>query len=78
MTQWIHTYGMSNTDLRTIFKTFDQNFRYVSVWAPLFDDLVIIRLGRVQEPRAKIYIFRLKKCREFFAYALQLQVSDEH
>ncbi|MBE9548603.1 MAG: fused MFS/spermidine synthase [Proteobacteria bacterium] len=42
MTQWIHTYGMSNTDLKTVLKTFDENFRYVSVWSPLFEDFVIM------------------------------------
>ncbi len=42
MTQWFHTYGMSNADLRTVLKTFDNNFKYVSVWAPLFEDFVIM------------------------------------
>jgi spermidine synthase len=42
MTQWFHTYGMSNADLKTVLKTFDDNFRYVSVWSPLFEDFVIM------------------------------------
>ncbi len=42
MTQWFHTYGMSNADLRTVLKTFDDNFEYVSVWSQQTADLVIM------------------------------------
>jgi spermidine synthase len=42
MTQWFHTYSMSNSDLKTLLKTFDDNFRYVSVWSPLYEDMIIM------------------------------------
>lgn len=42
MTQWFHTYGMSNTDLKIVLKTFDDNFEHVSVWSPVFEDLILI------------------------------------
>ena len=42
MTQWFHTYGMSNADLKTVLNTFNNNFNHVSVWSPLFEDFVII------------------------------------
>ncbi len=35
-------------------------------------DELLIRLQQLDEPQAKIYIFRIRNCREFFAYALQL------
>ena len=39
------------------------------------DDL-IKRLGKVEDPWAKIYIFRLKKCSDFFKFALELQQGE--
>jgi len=42
MTQWFHTYRMSNLNLRTILKTFDDNFQYVSVWQMMSGDLALI------------------------------------
>ena len=42
MTQWFHTYGMSNADLKSVLNTFNKNFNHVSVWSPLFEDFVII------------------------------------
>jgi hypothetical protein len=42
MTQWFHTYSMSNTDLKIVLKTFTDNFKYVSVWSPILEDLVIM------------------------------------
>ena len=42
MTQWFHTYGMSNADLKTVLNTFNKNFNHVSAWSPLFEDFVII------------------------------------
>ena len=42
MTQWFHTYSMSNENLKTVLKTFENNFKYVSVWSPMFEDMVII------------------------------------
>lgn len=42
MSQWIHTYRMSNDDLRTILKTFADNFQHVSLWMSMAEDLVII------------------------------------
>ncbi len=35
-------------------------------------DELLIRLQQLDQPQAKIYIFRIRNCREFFAYALQL------
>jgi len=42
MTQWFHTYSMSATDLKTLLKTFDKNFKHVTVWLPLFEDMLVI------------------------------------
>ena len=42
MTQWFHTYGMSDSDLKTMLKTFDNNFQYVSVWRIQEGDLALI------------------------------------
>ena len=39
-------------------------------------DKLIDRLSRIKDPQAKIYIFRLGSCREFFAYMLQLKVPE--
>ena len=39
-------------------------------------DKLLDRLDHLQDPRAKIYIFRLRNCKEFFVYALQLQELD--
>ena len=40
----------------------------------IFDsDNLLKRLGKVEDPWAKIYIFRLKKCSDFFKFALELQ-----
>jgi spermidine synthase len=41
-TQWFHTYSMSNSDLKSMLKTLDENFRYVSVWKLVTGDLAII------------------------------------
>ena len=38
------------------------------------DDL-LKRLGKVADPWAKIYIFRLRKCSDFFKFALELNES---
>ena len=40
-------------------------------------DELLERLGHVEDPQAKVYIFRLRNCREFFAYALDLQERGE-
>ena len=40
-------------------------------------DELLSRLKRLQNPQAKIYIFRLRNCREFFVYALQLKQPGE-
>jgi len=42
MTQWFHTYGMSEADLKTMLRTFDDNFAYVSVWQMGIGDLALI------------------------------------
>jgi len=42
MTQWFHTYSMSNADLKTLLKTFDNNFQHVTVWLPLYEDMLVI------------------------------------
>jgi spermidine synthase len=42
MTQWFHTYSMSNADLKSILKTFDSNFSDVSAWSPVFEDMILI------------------------------------
>jgi spermidine synthase len=42
MTQWFHIYSMSDEDLRTMLKTFDNNFEYVSVWRIQVGDLALI------------------------------------
>lgn len=42
MTQWFHTYSMSNADLKSILKTFDANFSDVSAWSPIFEDMILI------------------------------------
>jgi spermidine synthase len=42
MTQWFHTYGMSNDDLRSVLKTFAKHFAYVSLWSPVFEDIIIM------------------------------------
>ncbi|MFC1776960.1 fused MFS/spermidine synthase [Pseudomonadota bacterium] len=42
MAQWFHTYSMSNSDLKTLLKTFENNFQYVTVWLPLFEDMLVI------------------------------------
>jgi spermidine synthase len=42
MTQWFHSYRMSNDDLRTLFKTFDENFQHVSAWQMGAGDLALI------------------------------------
>ena len=34
------------------------------------------QLHAVEDPWAKVYIFRLKKCREFFEFALQWQAME--
>ncbi|MDH3400930.1 MAG: fused MFS/spermidine synthase [Chromatiales bacterium] len=42
MTQWFHTYGMSEADLKTMLKTFDDNFDYVNVWQLGPGDLALV------------------------------------
>jgi spermidine synthase len=42
MTQWFHVYSMSDADLKTMLKTFDNNFEYVSVWRIQAGDLALI------------------------------------
>jgi spermidine synthase len=42
MTQWFHVYSMSDADLKTMLKTFDDNFEYVSVWKIQAGDLALI------------------------------------
>jgi hypothetical protein len=42
MTQWFHIYSMSDADLKTMLKTFDDNFEYVSVWRIQTGDLALI------------------------------------
>jgi spermidine synthase len=42
MTQWFHAYSMDNADLKTMLKTFDRNFDFVSVWQMGVGDLALI------------------------------------
>jgi spermidine synthase len=42
MTQWFHIYSMSEDDLKTMLKTFDDNFAYVSVWRIQAGDLALV------------------------------------
>jgi hypothetical protein len=42
MTQWFHVYSMSDADLKTMLKTFDDNFDYVSVWHTQAGDVALI------------------------------------
>ena len=42
MTQWFHTYSMSNADLKSVLKTFDSNFKNVSAWSPVFEDMILV------------------------------------
>ena len=42
MTQWFHIYSMSDADLKTMLKTFDDNFRYVTIWRIQAGDLALI------------------------------------
>ena len=42
MTQWFHIYSMSEADLKTMLKTFSDNFKYVSVWRIQPGDLALI------------------------------------
>ncbi len=42
MTQWFHIYAMSDADLKTMLKTFDDNFKHVSVWRIQSGDLALI------------------------------------
>ena len=37
---------------------------------------LIGQLREIEDPWAKVYIFRLEKCREFFEFALQWQVME--
>jgi spermidine synthase len=46
MTQWFHTYSMSNADLKSILKTFHANFPNVSAWSPVFEDMILIGSGQ--------------------------------
>jgi hypothetical protein len=36
-------------------------------------DVLLARLRKLEIPAAKVYVFRLEKCRDFFAYSLQLE-----
>ncbi len=42
MSQWFHTYSMSEPDFRTVLRTFADQFRFVSVWRTLPGDLVLM------------------------------------
>jgi len=42
MSQWFHTYSMSEQDLRSVLATYRSVFPYVTVWAPQLGDLVLI------------------------------------
>ncbi len=42
MSQWFHTYAMSDDDLRTILATYERVFPYVTVWVPQVGDLVLL------------------------------------
>lgn len=39
-------------------------------------DALLDRLREVEDPWAKVYIFRLEKCRDFFEFALQWQAME--
>jgi hypothetical protein len=40
-------------------------------------DNLLKRIQKVDLPEKKVYIFRLKKCRNFFEYILSLKEADE-
>jgi hypothetical protein len=42
MTQWFHSYSMSETDFRMILSTFTQTFTHVSIWQSLPGDLIMM------------------------------------
>jgi spermidine synthase len=42
MTQWFHAYSMGSADLKSMLKTFDRNFAFVSVWQLGVGDLALI------------------------------------
>ncbi len=42
MSQWFHTYSMSEADLRGVLATYRSVFPYVTVWTPQLGDLVLI------------------------------------
>ena len=42
MSQWFHTYSMSESDLKTVLKTYTEVFPQVSIWSTFFGDLVLI------------------------------------
>jgi len=42
VTQWFHTYSMSEQDLQSLLATFAAEFAYVSIWSPLSSDLILI------------------------------------
>lgn len=39
-------------------------------------DTLLIQLNSLDDPWAKVYILRLKKCREFFVYAIEWQEKE--
>lgn len=39
-------------------------------------DKLLERLSDVSQPQAKIYIVRLKKCRDFFSFMLEAKLQD--
>lgn len=42
MSQWFHTYDMSEEDLRSVLETYQTVFPYVTVWKPIIGDLILI------------------------------------
>ena len=71
MTQWFHTYGMSDSDLKTMLKTFDDNFRHVSVWRIQEGDLALIGSDK---PHAMSLAYALQSGAKEFSRA---RVNDE-
>ena len=42
MAQWFHVYDMSLEDMKTVFRTYNQAFHYVTIWNIQIGDLVLI------------------------------------
>ena len=60
----------TQTELATTFKP-EQLQKLISD-----SDELMARLKGLQDSQVKIYLFRLRNCRNFFIYALQLQGTD--